>query len=280
MYLFENVVYKTDDEKTVLILGDSQVQHGLDPEKITNSVNTAQAAEPVLISYLKLKYIYKHNKNIKVIIAPYSPLHFTHTFDDMLDDKVYSSEIYNRSIYLFRIEDIKEFNADRINYLENFIRYKLILNVNLLKESLESLFKDGYKPGMPFIGGFVRNSNDSAEDKYDIEKYIDDRFEGYTEARGLTDTQYYDSIASFTSKNGLELYLIGMPLLSAFYKKVPSEVHDYMNDKLNNLLHSYKNIKYLPCFNIIEDSLFVDYGHLTGKGAELCSEYVIDRLIK
>ncbi len=273
--LFKQCPYKLDDHVTTLIDGDSQFVHGLDPDVIPNSVNVAQAAEPYSLTYHKIEYICDNNPGVKNIIIPYTPLHFTHTFDNIYVDKVFSNEMLKRSVYLMKSGDIKFLGVDYSVYIENLIRYRLIPDTRLIYKYIFCLSNKENGSEFSFIGTYEKLNNDTGE--FDIAKLIEDRFEGYRDARGLKDASYLDSISLYAKKRRLKLFFVGMPLLREFYRNVPDSVNIYMESNLLRL-KKITDIKYIKCYTLLDDTCFIDYGHLNGKGAFECSKYLTEKL--
>ena len=154
--LFKQCPYKLNDNIVTLIDGDSQFVHGLDPDIIPHSVNVAQAAEPYSLTYHKIKYICENNPAIKNIIIPYTPIHFTHTFDDIYVDKVFSNEMLKRSIYIMKSGDIRFLGVDYSIYVENFIRFRLIPYTRLIYNYAFCLFNKETGIVFPFIGNYQK----------------------------------------------------------------------------------------------------------------------------
>jgi hypothetical protein len=183
--------------------------------------------------------------------------------------------MFNRSIYIVRFNDLKLFNVGSFIYWENFIRYELLLNFRLIKNFFINLFNSNKELDFPFIGGF--KERDRVKLNVDIDRLIDDRFEGYTGPRGIVNAQYIDSIAKFTSSHNMKLYIVGMPLLRDFYSKVPIDVNSYLDSKISSV-QKYGGVKFIPCYTMCDDTLFADFDHLNRDGAAIISKYLNEKL--
>ena len=272
-FFFDSVPVKLKNNITVFISGDSQIKYGLNPDIIKNSINMGQDVEPYFITYNKLKYVYKYNKQLKKVIVPCTPMHFIRTFDNVFISKVYVNEMLRRAMYLVKPEDRKLLDLKWIDYAEIFIRYKFIINykffVNYFNKVL--LKKEGL-PDYPFIGEYTRNP-DIPMGKIDVNYLIKEKFEGYTEPRGLIDATYLDSIVKFSQDNDLQLYLVEMPIPKELYEKIPPDVIAYTDKKVRNY-QVQGDVMFINCLTCFNNEYFVDFGHLTGKGSDKCSSFI------
>jgi hypothetical protein len=158
-----------------------------------------------------------------------------------------------------------------------FIRYKLIINYKFILNFItKEILKKEELPNYPFLGVYTRNPDIPLKD-IDVDYLIKEKFEGYTEPRGLIDAAFLDSIVNFSHINDLELYLVGMPVSKQFYEKIPRDVILYTNEKAKTY-DKYSNVVFINCLTFFDNEYLADYEHLTGKSSDKCS-MVIEKLI-
>ena len=76
--LKNNLIIESDSKKhETIMLGDSQIQNGLDDLEIENSLNVAKGGDHIFYNYIKLKALYHSGVKPERLILGWTPQNFT-----------------------------------------------------------------------------------------------------------------------------------------------------------------------------------------------------------
>ncbi len=239
------------ESTSILIMGDSHPQRALNPTMLPNALNISQGAEPYVLSYWKLKKIVSERRVDTVILG--FGHHNISAFNDIkFTNKTWSVEMFKRSYTIADYDSIPEMEID---YLEFF---KTISKRLCLFPRKDHIF---------YIGNY-KNSNKN--DLSDLEKAIGRHFfnnithEDYkVSAVALS---YLNGIVNLCKKNEIELILVGAPVHSSYYEKIPDHIKSQFESEIERL--KQQNITVLNLTNKkYPDSMFYNVDHLNSNGA-------------
>lgn len=252
IYTFEQKKGQTD----TIALGSSHCEYGFRASK--NQMNLG-------LSYQDLYYSYKifekyNNENVKNIIIFYS--------------------VFSPGNQLIRTRDA---------YLS--IAFKIICNIpyqdceiakDLNFPKLEKFYFNKYKK---MIKNFVYN----AEYNGNEEKYESSFVNVTPEQRAIphyknnqrhnNQTKYIEEISKIAKGYNQNIYVVTPPASEDYKKLLPSS-HELFKE-LYTVANKLSNVKVINCYDISFDKKeFVDWDHLSLKGAERLTEIINDNIIK
>lgn len=235
-----------------LVVGDSRMMTGLNPDVMGNCVNTAQNSESYFISYYKLKYLLKYSTGVKRILLGFSYPSLSAYLDGMFSGDVATGDILNRIYPIISLDDFHELKIDRTKYYQVWFK---------------NMFVYPHQNHKKFIGGFekLQPGMKSANLESVIQRhyYRDSNFVGVSKVS----RNYLDSIVLLTKERNIELVLVNMPFQPEYPKKVPFQILNYFEavktEMLNNTIRilDYGNLEY-------DDENFKDHNHLSYLGAK------------
>ncbi|WP_143953860.1 hypothetical protein [Robertkochia solimangrovi] len=234
----------------ILIDGDSHTHRGINPDKFNNALNISQNGEPYVISFWKIKKVFK--KNIPdTLILGFAP-HNISAFNDLkFSNEKWAYEMFKRS---YPIQDYYNLNKKiKLNY---YILFKTWMKFNALK-----IWEDHIQ----YIGHYENsNLNDPSDWESSIKRhyYEDDNLVGNSE----TAISYLDSIVNLCISKNVKLILVSHPVHKTYQTHIP-EINLNRFNKLKRKLEKNNTIIDLT-FKKYPDSLFYNSDHLNTDGAE------------
>lgn len=250
-----NFLFKADLKKycksETLILGDSHTAYSLNP-KIFPSDNFSQLAEPLAISYYKLKNILDLHKYKKVILG--LSFHNISGFNDVkFIDIRWSNEMFRRYEEIIDQDFLKKIQYSKLN------RIKAFFFKNCIIPKIDS--------GDEYIGRYIPTKKSDFSNSKDVilKHYFDHDSIVYNYS--TISTNYLDSIIQLCGEKEIDLVLLQTPLHKDYTSHIPenyvikfdSLISSYVDNSLTFL--SYQNTNYA-------DSLFLNIDHLNSYGAK------------
>ena len=246
---------------STLIVGDSHAKYGINPALFHSARNIAQPAEPIVLTFWKLKYVIKTNK-IDTLILSFSPNTLSGLMDLKFSKKRWSHEIFRRSYF------IGEFNQIENDVEVDYFDYYTILLKN-------TCFYP--KPNhLSFVGSFSPRYGSNLKDTIDaVERHF--FFDGNATGISETSIHYLDSIVDLAALNNICLVLVGHPVHTNYYKNIPvMNLEAY--EKTKSLLDK-KGIRIIDkTTRFYPDSLFYNSDHLNNAGATIFTQQIITEL--
>ncbi|HAF30848.1 MAG TPA: hypothetical protein DCG75_17550 [Bacteroidales bacterium] len=243
-------------DSNILIMGDSHLQTALDPECFASAQNICQGAEPIVVSYWKIKYLMYRIK-FDTLILGFSYQNISSYTEQRFSNDIISTELYKRIYAIERFDDLKRLN---INYYKNFIIF--FKNMCLFPKPNHTSFIGSYK-GIESL-----YTNDT---KTKIEEHF---YKNKNEPYHLSynSMNYLDSIVRLCEKNNKTVILVGAPLHKDYFNSIPN----IFIVKYNALFLKYtkSNILFLN-FNQFfdDDKLFYNADHLNLTGSQKFTNY-------
>jgi hypothetical protein len=253
-----NIPPKLNDTE-VLIIGDSRLMTGINPDLIPNCKNTAQNSESYLISYYKLKYLLAHQHGIKRVILSFSYPSFSAYLDGIFKGDVATLDVLNRIYPIMGLRDFNGVEVDEQKYYQVLFKNMLVYPHTNHHKYLGGFVK--LKPGLEranLDGTIMRHYFDKDTNNIGISKV----------ARA-----YLDSMIVLTQQKNVELVLVNVPLHKDYLKRIPKNFIDYYDQVKKEL--ELKNVRILDYGGmVIDDKYFKDYNHLDEEGANYITEII------
>ena len=257
-----NTNFKIEQNKTILILGDSQTEADLNDSIIQNSINFSNSGDPLFFNYIKLKKIIENNDNINTVLLGFSPNNLN-SWGFYEAPKMKSMIV--RYFFLMNFSDY----LDVIKYNFNgFIQgvtgvYRSITKKNFLNKSFLTEVD---------IGGFRKLPSGT---KSLLEKDIKDK-KSYNKGKpDKLSIKYFLKIVRICQDNNIRLIVINTPVHKSLVIKQKERKAGYIEymEKINKniLFWDYENFK-------MDDIYFYDENHLNVQGANHFSNYINEKI--
>lgn len=246
---------------TLLIAGDSHPEKSLNPKFFSNALNISQPAEPFVLTYWKLKTIFKSHVP-KTLILGFAPHNISQFNDLKFSHQRWSAEMFQRSYAIEEFNDID--TVVSVDY-DSF-------NKVLWKNTALYPKKDHFKN---FIGKY---SNNKKSDVSDWDVVIDRHYfdEGKTLGISRLSVNYLDSIIELCHSKKVNVVLASNPVHKNYLEKIPKDIML----KYNSLMDKYSkdNLIFDETTTHYADSLFYNADHLNDNGAKVFTMDLIKKL--
>ncbi len=261
---FQNLIkLDIDENKSILILGDSQLETDLNDSIIEGSINLSNGADISYFSYIKLKKLKEVNPHIETLILGFN---YENIYSRLFYDLTVMQSHYGNYFYLMDFEDYQDliknnyevFVRGFVGMVKNYFRVGLIFN----DEGIKNLD----------LGGFNPRPNEYSDLGPSIQKEA--KLE-YLENASQIELKYFLKIVSFCKKNRIKLIVLSGPMHSS--------VVDLRKSKKTSFLVMFSEIEgdfdywNFENFNM-DDKLFYDYNHLNHEGANIFSNMINNKL--
>lgn len=248
-------LYLDHDLIKVLAIGDSRMKYGYNPEYLKGSFNVCQNAEPLSITYYKLKEIYRYT-DIENVLLGYSPHTLSNYQDKKLDSAKWKNEMIRRYSSILPIKFILK-NIDIRSYLTIHFR--------------ETFMKPDLMGRPKFIGAYETT---------EIHGNFGQELLPFYRQISVTQTAYLDSIILLTSNKQSNLLLIDTPVRLSAKSVVPGEFFEKFKVITDERIHSNCHTVYNDLSEYIDDDKwFFDDTHLNHKGSTLFTKEVNNLII-
>lgn len=245
------------NKASVLIVGDSHPRRSLNPIYFHDAQNISQPAEPYVLTFWKLKCVFKTYIPDTLIIgvAPHNISQFN---DLKFSHSRWASEMFRRSYPIHNYTNIShEIPVDYLTFAEV-----------LWKQT--ALFPK--KNHINFIGNYSNKKSSDVSDAYKVIKrhYYDNKKKlGVSELS----VNYLDSIVRLCDSKGIQLILVSHPVHKTYLNNIPDEIikkHNELTEKydLNHIVYNKTKDNY-------PDSLFLNSDHMNEYGAKKFSMELI-----
>lgn len=265
--IFNHYAYSTRNvelnKSRILIIGDSHTRKSLNPDLFDSAKNISQEAEPYVLSYWKIKKIFKKFKPDSLLIG-FAPHNISGFNDFKFSDEAWSAEMFKRSYPIGNFKAIED--KVKVDYLSFYkIYWKQI----------------GFYPKRNhnyFIGRYANSNFSNVSNWKKVIKrhyYLNNKELGTSELA----ISYLDSIIKICKENQVTPILVSSPLNKLYYRKIPVKALKNYNELKNKLI--LENIFVIDkSGEAYPDSLFYDSDHLNAKGAERFTKEIINLLGK
>ena len=255
-------------KKNILVVGDSQFMTGIDDNLFYSAWNISQPAEPLPLSYWKIKKL-TTTSSYDTILVNISHQRISFFNEIKFGHKKYKDEFNNRMYPFINDVRISKLNFNGLDFIKKFYQQMCLFP------------KLNHKT---FIGEFSRAPNNSFLKKpYDNKKletrindhFCDSRNESYSVSN--ISLNYIDSIITFTSSKKITPIFISLPVHEKYISKVPEGIKSAFESLSSKL--KLNDIKFLDYTTLkISDSLFLDFDHINKDGSKLITRRIIEDL--
>lgn len=236
----------------ILIIGDSHTEVSLNPALFKSCQNVSMSAEPIILTFWKLKKIVPIVLPTKVVVS-FSPHNITNFNDLRFSHKKWADEMFSRS---YAVQNYKSLTSIEVDYLQ--------LMKTLWKYCC--LFPN-WQHNQKYIGYFKdldRNNLDELDERIQRHYHFSPKGVGLSE----TSIQHLDSIVHFCQKKNIELILLSTPVHPAYFAKIPPSILSRFEAEKKRF--QQKGVKVIDEMQYsLPDSLYADFDHLNGKGAAI-----------
>ncbi len=246
-----------------LIIGESHIRSGLNPEWMEDAANIAQPAENIFLTFHKLKrYIQLHPKTQAVILG-IGHNTFSGFNDTKFRDAHFAHEFMNRAYAIIPIRALESVGPDWRIYTKTYIKNMLLYP---------------RKKHDAFIGRYHPIIQDARQQEVDI--FIQRHYyKNDTTLYPISDIsiQYLDSVIYYCQEKNIELSTVYIPQQEAYVALIPEIYQEQFNTTKQHLNHLN-----IPLYDFhqerLDESYFANFDHLNHKGAEWLTKELLQRM--
>lgn len=273
-FLFKHSAKFIHEDVTVLATGSSLISNSLNPKCVPGLINVACAAEPLSVSYYKVREICGFHPALQTVVVSFSLPEISERKDFFFDGKdPITTELLERLSYLqngYDLNHLNQFELDYFRYWESFIRNRVFPNYHYWSKFMK-IRNDNCLA--PHIGGFIPQGNGFLVDELiDYSRWLR-RFFPVRNSECLIskiDNPFLDSIAAYCSDQDLKLVVVAMPVRQALYRQIPSGYIAY-HDSVLKKVQENDFVTVVNASNYLSNEYFVDHAHVNGYGAKKMS---------
>lgn len=277
---------KSREKYKTIILGDSTVAFGVNPEKIKDSISLALPGATMLTTFIELT---KYNNIVdKPKCVVLSTAYIEEYYDLYLWNTYIPTGLY-RSDTIANIYELSEgkniYPSDRYSAFHYFVKskfYQLAYQARLIKFELRKFLglsterSDFFEQTLTEIN----KSNGYVEPiPYNTDSLISNRtlylFQDFSPV--ASEDLYFKEILDYTTKKNIKLFYIEMPILPQKDLKVAA-FHSRHIERIQSIISPYSNAELIRIPTIEDPKLYNDISHLNKKGADIYSSLLADAL--
>jgi len=247
----------------LLIAGDSHAQQALNPIYFESAQNVAQSAEPLYVTYWKLKQLLPRS-SAETVLLSFSYLTLSPIREWALSDERWSSMMFSRVYAIAEINSVHGIEVDR----SEFFRAKFKNMCLLPKWRHDSYMGEGYF-------NFDRSLLTTVDEDIARHFFLDD------ESLPVSSVQaaYLDSIVALTRREHIELILVATPIHSSYYDRIPDQFITGFEDKKREMIARGIQVLDYSQLDVIDEE-FLNVTHLNEHGAERFSRLLNERIAR
>jgi hypothetical protein len=285
LWSFKKAGLQLCDTTGILMTGSSLVMQGLNPAYIERSENVAIAAEPVVISFFKIRDILRNNPQIKKIITSCSLQEITEQDAVFSGKRSVVQEMFTRLSFLqhpVTLNDLRLFEVDEPVYWEVYLRYRIFPNYFYIYRALKGDIKCNYE-GLAYVSGFATRGDFNIRAEVfkliNVERVVNAHFPENNKEKMISKVSlnYIDSISSLCERKNIELIVVGMPVTHKLFERIPRYYIDYYRNYISEMNKRIK-CRYYDFMNAAPDEWFEDLIHLNELGAKNISIMLNDSI--
>jgi hypothetical protein len=274
----DNKVFDLGDNVETLILGDSRIQSGINPDYIPRSRNISKDTEHYFYNYYKLKHYLKRNPQIKNVILGYSYSNITKHYDTMwFIDKDFSARYYDYYYVLLDKEGKDILKRNKSLFLFAWLKYDIGIPIQPYTSisTIKQIFNRHINVTDYSFSGKFHDSNRSNVNLEKINKKIRKFYEPNSDLLSVSPimVQYLYKIINLCHENKIKIYLFNAPLFSQYKNGMPLKVMDNHRNLLESIQHKYPDVQYLDYSEYpLKQEYFGDEDHMNSLGATIISK--------
>lgn len=246
-----------------LIIGDSQIEHGLNPDFFPNSANVAKSGEPYLTSFYKLQFLLAKNPTIKKIFIGLSPHNLTTYNDTKFKDAAWAKNQFEISYPFLNLKKITPLPIDAKRYWQTQFRHKLLMP-KLAHEKFIGKF-------IPYPSSDLESS--SVQQRINAHYYQNDTLLNVSRVS----MQMLSAMVDLCLTKNVEPIFIATPLHPSYREKIPQKFINNWKNTIEELEKSGKIVLDFSTLTLTED-FYLDYNHVNAKGADILSAAIAKEL--
>jgi len=232
----------------ILIIGDSHLRKALNPDVFHCAVSLTQNAEPLFLSYWKLKAVLQRTKVDTVILGI-----GLHKFGYWQGSELTSARkdmLYSRSYWFDGIFDEPKLKHDYESFLQIYLQRMCLFP------------SDNHWDWIGGFSGYEGSSNESVDVALQRHRFDEQHNQGCS----ILTTLYLEKILGYCLDNNIALIFVGTPVLTSYLEKVPAEVSNCYLEEMSKLTKQGFPV-YNATATVYSDSLFYDGDHLNVQGS-------------
>lgn len=268
-YLFNEYIIKHHSGHLAnietLIIGDSQMEHGINPAFFPKSANVSNAGEPYLTTFHKLVFLLERNAEIKNVFIGLSPHNLTIHNDFKFIDNNWSKNQFEISYPFLDLKKIAPLPVDTKRYWQTQFRY-IFLIPRLSHEK--------------YIGHFVAYPSSDLK-KLVVQQRLNVHYYKNNELSNISNIslQMLDAMVNLCKSKNIKPVFIATPLHLAYRQGIPEKFNKLWQEKMAKLKNQGMTVLDFSALNL-GNEFYRDYNHLNGKGADVLSAAIAEELSK
>ena len=268
--IFENPLfnkasfYKINKPVSILIMGNSHPECGLNDTLIDGSLNQSFSGEPYFYTYFKLQKFAEANPNIHTIILDYSNVVFANIYEEYIYGEDLLGLKYAKYWQILPLEQ-------KMLIAKKSPAAFLIATKDVLKAHFKLLFKKGNLYERLTWGEYSPITRNTIP-KLRIEMH--NKIESHYEPNKIAhlNLSYLKKIVAYCEEKKLHLILLRTPVHELHDKDYETELQAFLkNDLHNTTFWDYANYH-------LDDKEFADLDHLNYSGAKKFTKVISQRL--
>lgn len=286
--------YLLEEGVKTVFLGDSHIKGGVIYKMFPNSINLAQAFEPLAISFLKARHIIENNPEVEQLVVGFSYNNLSTINNFFFNDPRWRGEMFKRSYPLIAYDELVAIKPDWESLIINYSKNIIVPNV----QYINNLFRE--KKHFPFIekklsfdipeskiDSLIKNShtvNDLPNLKLNKARKKLDKITGvhfnYKDSEGLSlsSLEFMRKLVAYTKEKKIDLYLVSMPMHKDYLERVPHKVKKKFSNTVNRVVKN-KHVHFIDISDKINiDHLYRNHDHINALGAVRATEMIAEAM--
>jgi len=263
IYLVRKKGIEINDNKNILILGDSHTECAINDSIWSNSINLSESGSTYFFSRIKLRTLLEKNKNIDTLLLSF---HF-----GSLDKENESNFTFNESYLMERLPKfIPFFSIDDIRFYlkkSEFVKALLRVPIHYFKYLLNGIFNNNYSVKYLKIGAFSKSDREKLEQDIDTRKRNSTIHKKINQS--IIEEEILNDINNICVLNKVKLILINTPIYNAGKYTDTSFYYKFKLDNASKFNFVDMSNKSIP------QNGFGDISHLNQNGASIFTQELI-----
>ncbi len=264
------ISFEIPKDKTVVFIGDSHIEIGVNPELIPCAYNFAKSGDPYLDQYCRLKRLLDDNPQISHVFVTATP----HSLARYGDARLFSDwTLQNVVSFAFPIygEDERAIYFSHVGALKKLAKFTFLapraLVVNALRPREKLLAK---------LGAYLVSSRKNLERSVAVERGLSqgERLHGDDSAGNALQLKYLRKIIDLAREHGARVLLLNPPL----YRSREFFDVDFFNE---TIAENFSDVEFWDYADFpVPDDCRGDINHLNRWGAEIFSKEIAARMTR
>jgi hypothetical protein len=248
-----------DSDVNTLIIGDSHTYWTIDDSRLTGIKNVSLNAEGYRYTYLKLKYILDHNRNIKNVYVGFGYHNLSRYYDEYIYGDIFRVWAY-RYLSILEPTDYWKIIKNNKRILIDFYRRTVTQSLYVIKDNYCELFKGEFPYDDPEAvynrDSMLKRINRQYYDNGDIIEKSDYNY------------QYLQAIVDLCHSRHIGIVMLNTPIHPEYYESIPGEFIDLYWDFINT--NSLDYYDFADC-RLENENFLPDGDHLNASGADIAT---------